>query len=459
MAYLAIDLGTSFIKGAVLELDPPRLSFVLRVPFPRPLPSLPTGHWEYSPSEVVGAARDLLETLSGLCPEPAGIVMCGQMHGLVLAKPTGQALSNCITWRDQRALEAHLLGGGSYYDELRRRIGERMWMETGNELRPGFPLTTLFWMAENGVLPEGPAVPASLLDFVAASLCGTSPVTEPTNAAAHGALRLQSMLWHEELIRHLGLTRLAWPAIQPFHRPIGQIGLAGRPVPFYTPVGDQQCALAGAFLREGELSLNISTGSQVAMLSHSYQAGDYQTRPYLDGDYLRTITHIPAGRSLDLLMGLLREIPAAEGHSLSDPWGYAAEEASRVGETDLRVDLSFYASIKGNRGAVENIGEENLTVGHLFRAAFQGMRDNYWEQAHRLDPGGSWNRLVFSGGVAQKAALLRDIICERFNKPGRVSVSSEDTLAGLLAMALVCDGRAGTIRDATTMLEHSGVDM
>lgn len=158
-------------------------------------------------------------------------------------------------------------------------------------------------------------------------------------------------------------------------------------------------------------------------------------------------------------MGLLREIPAAEGHSLSDPWGYAAEEASRVGETDLRVDLSFYASIKGNRGAVENIGEENLTVGHLFRAAFQGMRDNYWEQAHRLDPGGSWNRLVFSGGVAQKAALLRDIICERFNKPGRVSVSSEDTLVGLLALALVCDGRAGTIRDATTMLEHSGVDM
>ncbi len=41
MTFLGIDLGTTFIKGAVLDLDRLRLGHIQRVPFPAPLGGLP----------------------------------------------------------------------------------------------------------------------------------------------------------------------------------------------------------------------------------------------------------------------------------------------------------------------------------------------------------------------------------------------------------------------------------
>ena len=70
--------------------------------------------------------------------------------------------------------------------------------------------------------------------------------------------------------------------------------------------------------------------------------GDYQTRPFFDGRFLATITHIPAGRSLNALVGLLSELAEAQGLSLADPWPYIvreAGEASETGEARMRVDL------------------------------------------------------------------------------------------------------------------------
>ena len=102
--------------------------------------------------------------------------------------------------------------------------------------------------------------------------------------------------WDQEIIEKLGLSSLRWPRLRPFGERVGTAEIGGRRLDCFTPVGDQQCALAGADLREGELSLNISTGSQVSLLSKDPQGGDCQLRPYFDGRYLRTIVQVPAGR-------------------------------------------------------------------------------------------------------------------------------------------------------------------
>ena len=74
-----------------------------------------------------------------------------------------------------------------------------------------------------------------------------------------------------------------------------------------------------------ELSLNISTGSQVSLLTETPLPGNYQTRPYFAGRFLNTITHLPAGRSLNALVELLGELALAEGHVLRDPWSTISE--------------------------------------------------------------------------------------------------------------------------------------
>src|SRR6185295_18972949 len=118
-------------------------------------------------------------------------------------------------------------------------------------------------------------------------------------AAAFGALDLSTGRWHEEVIGKLGLESLRWPEVRASGAVVGK----WRGAPCFTAVGDQQCALAGALLAERELSVNIGTGSQVAILSDSAMAGPHQTRPYFGGRFLRTITHIPAGRALSALLG------------------------------------------------------------------------------------------------------------------------------------------------------------
>jgi len=75
MSFLAIDLGTSFIKGTVLDLDALHLAHIRRVPFPAALPDLPPFHYEVAPSAVVAAMRDLIDTLLPHAPDCAGIVM------------------------------------------------------------------------------------------------------------------------------------------------------------------------------------------------------------------------------------------------------------------------------------------------------------------------------------------------------------------------------------------------
>jgi len=448
MQLIGIDLGTSFLKGAVLDLDPPGIGHIRRVPFPDPIPGLPPLWNEYDPGQIVAATRQLLDELIPFAPACAGLVVSNQMSSLVLADESGRPLSNCIGWRDQRPLATHPSGRGSHFDLLAEQISPEERLQLGNELRPGLPISFLAWMAEEGNLPLG-AIPANLGDFVVANLRGTAPGSDPTNGSAHGALNLETMEWHHAVLDRLGLDGLSWPTLRRSGEVVGTLRLGSRDVPCYTPIGDQQVALAGTFLKPRELWLNVSTGSQVSLLTPSPEYGEaYRTRPSADGRFYKTITHIPAGRSLDLLMHLLTELARAEGVELRDPWGYAARQAEIIEETDLRANLAFFLGPCGDRGEIANIGDENLTVGHIFRAAFQNMAENYHGCALQLSPGREWGSLVFSGGLAQKMGQLRGLIARKFQAEYRLTASSEDALLGLLALGMLFTGRATTMDEA-----------
>jgi sugar (pentulose or hexulose) kinase len=193
----------------------------------------------------------------------------------------------------------------------------------------------------------------------------------------------------------------------------------------------------------------------VIQLAEGREFGDFQTRPWFDNQYLKTITHIPGGRALNALVRLLSELAEAQGVKLRDPWEYILEQSSKVTPSDLRVDPAFYFSAMGDRGSITNAREENLDVGHLFQATFEGMADNYARCARRICPAGDWRRLVFSGGVALKTSLLRQLICERLGQEHRLAPSEEDTLLGLLGLGLTFSRRAKSVRDAMSSVRQN----
>ncbi|MCB0127365.1 MAG: hypothetical protein KDE58_34115, partial [Caldilineaceae bacterium] len=168
MTYLALDLGTSFIKGAVLDLDTQKHAHVRRQPFPAALPDRPTYFYEVDPAAIVAATKALVEELLPLAPDCRGVVLCTQMHGLVLATPTGIARSNAITWQDQRVLTVDPDRDGTYFDHLKALISADEVTEIGRELQISRPLCYLYWMAKSRNLPAEPVVPLAIADYVIA---------------------------------------------------------------------------------------------------------------------------------------------------------------------------------------------------------------------------------------------------------------------------------------------------
>ena len=91
MSFIGIDIGASFIKGAVLDLDELELREIERLRFPSFISDLPPLKREVDPLQVIEIVRSMIERLllHGPCE---GIVMCGQMHGLVLSSDRGGTL-------------------------------------------------------------------------------------------------------------------------------------------------------------------------------------------------------------------------------------------------------------------------------------------------------------------------------------------------------------------------------
>src|SRR6266480_352171 len=98
MRFLGLDLGTTSFKGAVLDTERGTIAHVRRVCSPDPVPGLPAGHHELDPSAVLIAVRQLIGELLREAPDATGLVVCSQMHCLVLTDVDGRARSNIITW-------------------------------------------------------------------------------------------------------------------------------------------------------------------------------------------------------------------------------------------------------------------------------------------------------------------------------------------------------------------------
>jgi len=456
---IALDLGTTSIKGAVLDLDARRIAHIERIPFPEPLGGLPDLFCEIDVAAVTRSTRQLIASLLAHASECGGLITCGQMGGLVLSDAQGQPQSNYISWRDQRLLMPHPSGDGSVWDHFERRLTANDWRELGHEVRPGLALSFLFWLRECAQLPSAPRggasaplIAASLPDFVLANLCGVHPATEITNAV--GGVNVETRDWHRAVFAKLGLGYVSWSRLCDVRQVIGSVTIGGASIPCFAPVGDHQAALTGAFVAPGELSLNISTGSQASLLTEHLTLGDYQTRPFFDGQFLNTITHIPAGRALNVLVRLLTELSEAQHLPLADVWPTIARAVDETPDTDLGLDLAFFPSPVGSRGSITNIHEGNLTVGHVFRSAFQAMAKAYRTCALRLSPDETWQRIVFSGSLSQNLPTLRDMIARQFTCHSRLCTASEDTLLGLLVLALVATGRAPTVQAAMAAIRQ-----
>ena len=182
MRFAAIDLGATFIKAALVDTGSFTMSHIERVPFPPFVKNLPSGYREVSTEGVLQIAKGQIDRLLALAPDCAGIVGCGQMHGLLLMDGKGAALTNFISWMDERALLPHPSGRGSVLEALASIVASRNGADLVREITAGSTIAILFCLSATRDIPRG-AIPCSLADFVLSRLAGSEVKCEPTMAS------------------------------------------------------------------------------------------------------------------------------------------------------------------------------------------------------------------------------------------------------------------------------------
>ena len=110
MVFLGLDIGSSTIKGGVLDAENGTVSHVVREPFPPPLGGLPAGFYEVAPQPIVAGVQSVVNQLLDAAPQAQGIFVAGQMGGVMLVDSAGRPLTNYLSWRDQRSRATHSNG-------------------------------------------------------------------------------------------------------------------------------------------------------------------------------------------------------------------------------------------------------------------------------------------------------------------------------------------------------------
>ncbi|MFZ3583646.1 xylulokinase [Loktanella sp. DJP18] len=200
--YIGLDLGTSGIKGIVID-DAQAVLAEATAPLTVQRPH--DGWSEQDPADWIAASEAVMDSLAGQVDMAAvrGIGLSGHMHGATLLDAADKVLRPCILWNDTRsAREAAVLDDNPDFRRL-----------TGNIVFPGFTAPKLAWVRNHE--PDVFAKVAMVLlpkDYLRLWLTGEH-VTEMSDAAGTSWLDVGGRCWSGDLLAATGLDRDAMPRL------------------------------------------------------------------------------------------------------------------------------------------------------------------------------------------------------------------------------------------------------
>ena len=292
MRYLALDLGSSWTKTALLEDG----NVLQERSVPTPLPKDTTGlRFEIDAEAYFRQVQTELEYY--LPQKPGALLLSTQMHGCVLTDAAFQPLTPYISWRDGM--------GQNRLEDICTLVGKDATAPSGVPLKGNLALCALLSRRMSGDALPVRARFCTLGGYVIGRLTGEH-VCHMTNAAPTGLVDVQNKRWNQPLLLRAGLDGWQYPRLIHDLSPGGE----WRDALVYADLGDQQVCAAGAGLKpEQTLHISLGTAGLIGMLTPQWESGPYENRPYvLPGVYLRTVSGLPGGRHMEGLATLLQEV-------------------------------------------------------------------------------------------------------------------------------------------------------
>jgi len=477
---LGIDLGTT--KTTCVAVDSQSGRIVASVAKPThgnitPDAGRKTGRSEWDAVAVLQSGFDCLSevakhaTVAGASIGSVGVT--GQQHGMLLVDSDLKPLTPLINWQDQRGNELIPGRNMSWVEEARNRCGADSLSRLGCRLNSGFLGTTLFWLNEQNLVPNGSRA-CFIMDLFVAILTGGELLTDPSVAASGGIMNVATRNWDDHALLALGIQRDQLPSIQEADRPAGVLSgsrldglLAGTPIS--VPIGDHQASFLGSVAeRRSSVLLNVGTGAQVAVFTEGTNfTPPVELRPFpVQGNLLSNVG-LTGGWSFQVVENFVRqlgvELFGADTHqSLYGKLTDLAAGASLDSEgLRCRPTFSGTRSDPSQTGAFEGITPGNLTPANLARSVLEGMAENYrnaWDQIVEITGApASQPMLVGAGNGLRENPVLADAVARKFETAAVVTRHREEAAFGAALVGGVAAGVFPSLDDAGRLVRHQAL--
>ncbi len=155
--FIGIDIGASFIKGALFDLEKLIVRNIIKYPTPTPVFSSLNNSgfrkFELSCDLYEKIVRKIIKQLLSIEEKVEGIIFSTQMHGMVLVDSDLKSLTPFIGWQDERMHEV-ISRKSTWLDLLNKKLQNVDISRTGIKFRSGLMGSSLFWLKENGILKK-----------------------------------------------------------------------------------------------------------------------------------------------------------------------------------------------------------------------------------------------------------------------------------------------------------------
>lgn len=442
---IGLDIGTTSISAVAVKASTGALLRAVTVPNDSALPSPDGISRLQDPARIAKTALGLKEALAAEFSSVAAIGVTGQMHGILYLDRAGRAASPLYTWQDGRG---NLPYAGSTYAAY---LSER----TGYPLASGFGLVTHLINREQGLIPAEAVTFCTIQDYIAMLLARREmPLLHASNGASFGCYDLTAQDFDRSAMKKAGLDGSLLPAVTTETAVIGQ----NHGVPVAAAIGDNQASVLGSLWENGDILVNIGTGSQVSAVVSvpaPFPAG--AVRPYVDGRFLLAGSPLCGGRAYALLRRFFARCAerfGGDGRDIYDVMNNMAAEQSE--DHALVVDPRFCGTRNDPalRGSVSEISEDNFTPEQLTRGVLWGMADELHELYRQMPLPAPAAGLVGSGNGVRKNSVLRQYLEEQFGLKLKLPAHREEAAFGAAVFAAAAAGVYPDIPTAQAAMIH-----
>ncbi|MBW4710135.1 xylulokinase [Roseobacter sp. YSTF-M11] len=266
--YLGLDLGTSSLKGVLIDEDQLLLA---EASAPLSVERLHSGWSEQNPADWLAATETVMTALAAQNDLSAvrGIGLSGHMHGATLLDGADEVLRPCMLWNDTRS-----------HAEAAAFDADPQWRDiTGNIVFPGFTAPKVEWVRLHE--PEIFGRTRKVLlpkDYLRLWLTGEA-VSEMSDAAGTSWLNTGRRDWSDPLLAASGLTRDHMPRLVEGAQVSGHLREAlatrwGLPTGVVVAggAGDNAAAAVGmGVVKPGQAFLSLGTSGVLFAASAAYQ--------------------------------------------------------------------------------------------------------------------------------------------------------------------------------------------